>query len=346
VAVPLADESENGEPGLLLRSPGRLLQSGDRGIGSAPGLEHAHVRQDREQVLRKAVVDVARDSCALIGHGAAELRGANCSPHARHQKCIGRQRQEVALRDVRSCEVRRQDLMQLGEEHQRRGKREPAVEILPVRPEAKAEADERSQDEQRLHAEHDRQRAGLSAGVRRDLRQPFSEQQAAEPQGDQREADRAKSRSHHASLLPKTAAARGRRRDQGECEHASPDTCPGLTARKVVAVERGHDREREEVRRRGCEPRAEQQIEAAPFDREAESGQYRDDGRRQHDRRIEKETEPRQVVRLSQLRVSDDEKQAGPEQAEHEHLSEDPALVGVRARPVHIGTNRQRRCSR
>ena len=41
------------------------------GIGA--GLEHRRVRRDREQVLREAVVDVARDPRPLLGDGAPEL---------------------------------------------------------------------------------------------------------------------------------------------------------------------------------------------------------------------------------------------------------------------------------
>ena len=66
-------EREHGEPRLLLRRGGRLLELRQRPLGVGAVLEHARVGRDGEQVLREPVVDLARDACALLGDRAAEL---------------------------------------------------------------------------------------------------------------------------------------------------------------------------------------------------------------------------------------------------------------------------------
>ena len=123
-------EREHREPRLLLRRGGRLLEPRQRLRRVGAGLEHARVRRDREQVLREPVVDLARHARALLGDRAPELGEADRAPHADEQDAVREQAQEVALRDVAAREQRREDVVQLGEERERRAQREPAVEVL------------------------------------------------------------------------------------------------------------------------------------------------------------------------------------------------------------------------
>ena len=97
-------EREHREARLLLRCGRRLLQPGQRLRRVGAALEHARVRRDREQVLREAVVDLARDARALLGDGAAELGEADRPPDADEQDAVGEQAQEVALGDVAARE--------------------------------------------------------------------------------------------------------------------------------------------------------------------------------------------------------------------------------------------------
>src|SRR5581483_2781466 len=73
-------EGEDREARLLLRERRRLLEPRRDLLHRAARLEHLRVRRKREQVLGETVVDLPRDACALLGDGAAELRGADRAP--------------------------------------------------------------------------------------------------------------------------------------------------------------------------------------------------------------------------------------------------------------------------
>ena len=120
------------------------------------------MRRDREEVLGEPVVDLARDARPLVGDGAPELGGADRAPDADEQDAVREQAQEVALRDVVAREQRREDVVQLREERERRGEREPAVEVLAVLPVAEPEADQR---EQARAAPGSRARSSASGGA-------------------------------------------------------------------------------------------------------------------------------------------------------------------------------------
>ena len=123
------------------------------------------MRRDREQVLRQAVVDLARDARALLGDRAAELGEADRPPDAHEQDAVREHAQEVALRDVAAREQRREDVVELCEEREGRAEAEPAVEVVAARAEAKPEADHRDQREQRLRRERAHQQERLVAAA-------------------------------------------------------------------------------------------------------------------------------------------------------------------------------------
>ena len=62
------------------------------------------MRGEREQVLREAVVDVASDPRALVGHGTPELRLADRPPDPDEQHAVREQAQDVAGKDVAARE--------------------------------------------------------------------------------------------------------------------------------------------------------------------------------------------------------------------------------------------------
>ena len=78
-------EREHREPRFLLRRGRRALQAREDLLERRAGLEHAHLRRDREQVLRETVVDLARDARALVRDRPAELGLGDRPPHADEQ---------------------------------------------------------------------------------------------------------------------------------------------------------------------------------------------------------------------------------------------------------------------
>ena len=55
------------------------------------------MRRDREEVLRQAVVDLARDARPLLGHRTAELGVTDRPPDTEEQDAVREQPEEVAL---------------------------------------------------------------------------------------------------------------------------------------------------------------------------------------------------------------------------------------------------------
>ena len=196
-------EREHGEPGLLLRGVRRLPEPRHdtaRRVGAAG--QQARLRRHGEQVLREAVVDLARDPCALLRDHAPDLGRADRAPDADEQDRVGEEPQEVALRHVLARERRREHRLELGEQPDRRAEGEPAVEVLAVRAVAEAEADERDQAEDGL--ERDRAGQQIGAAVRPGRAAAASSDPAADhperpheraEQGDGQEGGNAPSRS-------------------------------------------------------------------------------------------------------------------------------------------------------
>ena len=58
------------------------------------------MRRDGEEVLREAVVDLARHARSLLRDRAPELGEADRAPDADEQHAVGEQAEEVALGDV------------------------------------------------------------------------------------------------------------------------------------------------------------------------------------------------------------------------------------------------------
>jgi len=173
--VPLADESaKHCEPCLLLRCGRSLLQASDGLRGGTVGLEHARVRRDGEEILREAVMDLARDAGAFLGDRASELREANRAPDADEQDAEGEDAEEVPLRDGPAVDEGREDQVQRREEHQGRAEREPAIEVVAVIAEPPREAGDRAEIEERLRSEqpreHERDARVLTRRRRRDVR--------------------------------------------------------------------------------------------------------------------------------------------------------------------------------
>ena len=135
-------EREDREPRLLLREQRGLLQARHRFVDRRAVLEHRRVRRDREEILREAVVDLARDACTLLGDSASELGELDRAPRADEDDDVREHAQEVALRHVRACEQRLEDEVQRGEQHQREAEREPAREVVAAAHEARAPADD------------------------------------------------------------------------------------------------------------------------------------------------------------------------------------------------------------
>ena len=97
----------------------RLLEIRDRLLARRAfgRLEHRRVRCDCEEVLRQPVVDLPRNTRALLRDCAPELRMADCPPGADHQHAVGDHAQEVPLRHVVAAEQRREQVVQRREQH-------------------------------------------------------------------------------------------------------------------------------------------------------------------------------------------------------------------------------------
>ena len=80
-------------------------------------------------------------------------------------------------------------------------------------------------------------------------------------------------------------------------------------------------------------PRAEEEIEAATLDGEADPGEHRDDRRGEGDRRVEHEPELRQLEAVVAARVRHEERQAQAPSRPRSRISpQSQAWIGVSAR--------------
>src|SRR5689334_2880171 len=98
-------------------------------------------------------MDLTRDARPLLGDRAPELGVANRTPDADEQERIGEEAQEVALGDELVRDEWREDVVEVCEQPERGSERQPAVEVVPPRAEAEAEADDRKQARERTRRE-------------------------------------------------------------------------------------------------------------------------------------------------------------------------------------------------
>src|SRR5215210_319769 len=227
--------------------------------------------------------------------------------------------------------------MELGENGERRSEAEPAVEVVAARAEAEPEADHRDQREQRLRREgsHHQERL-VVAGVQK-RRQRGSGLVRDSPR--EREHDR----DGHEHLADRpTRRARPALRERGGCdqerrEQAAADRGPGLGPVQRLAAERGRDRKRERRDRDGAEAAAEEEVEAAPVDREPNPGEQCDDRGRERHRRVQHQPDVWKLVRVAEARVGEEQRQRSAEQPDQEHLAPEPGLVVVALFVPHKG---------
>src|SRR5262245_26108605 len=323
-------EREDSEARLLLRGRGGLLQLGERPLRVGTALEHRRVRRHGEEVLREPVVDLARDAGALLRHGAAELRVADRAPHAHEQHRVGEQAQEVALRDVAARELRREDVVELGEQRQRRAQAEPAVEVVAAGPEAEPEADHRHQRQNSASGERGGEQQGLVVRVRAVERRECRARLARDAPA-QREHD-GDAEQHLAESTPAGARAtgrEGRRRDQHPGEEPPADPGPRLDGLDGVTAEHRRDREGEHRGRRRAEAAAEQEVEPPPFHGEPDPGEQGHDRGGQHHDRVEHEPHLRERVAVAEARIGDEQRERSTEQPGQEQRAPQPGLVVV-----------------
>jgi hypothetical protein len=179
-------EGEDRVARLLLRGRGRFLQLRDRRLERSALLEHRGVRRDGEQVLRQPIVNLPRHARPLLGDRTAEDRKADRAPRTDEQEPVGEQSQEVGARHGTRREDGREDVVQRGEQHQRRPECQPAIEILAAFVEPLPEAHERKEVEQRECRQHARQRK-RRVGVRIERRQAISGRAEGEPAEEETE---------------------------------------------------------------------------------------------------------------------------------------------------------------
>jgi hypothetical protein len=331
-------QREHCEARFLLRRDSELLDPRDRLLRRLAVLEHARVRREREEILGEAVVDLTRDPCALLGDRAAELRRRDRAPHPDEQHAERDHAQEVSDRHRGARKERREDAVERGEEAQRRGRRQPAVEVVSAVAIAQPEAEQREEREQRQErkAHREQQRRVRLRRARRERRKVGPERAKAEPEprehGEQ-----------HADRVPERALPRDdgpahprRERDQPGREERTEDRGPALDARRHRRVEHGNDLEHERRARSDEEARRENEVEASSFDREPDAGEHRDDAAGERDRRVEHESERRRLPRMAERGVVDEQRQRGSEEPEQEQLAGEPVLVGIAFLAAHV----------
>src|SRR5207244_11680522 len=85
------------ELGFLLGENGGLLEPGHGFLERRSGFEHRRMCRHCEEILSEAVMDFARDACALLRDGTAELGELNCAPGADEHHGVREHAEEVAL---------------------------------------------------------------------------------------------------------------------------------------------------------------------------------------------------------------------------------------------------------
>jgi len=127
------------------------------------------------------------------------------------------------------------------------------------------------------------------------------------------EAQHDRDRDEH---LPEGPLARGHapsregcRRDQAGCEQPAADARPELGPVQRLAAQHRRDRERERRAGRRRKPAGEEQVQSPPIDGEAETREEGDARRGERHGRIEHEPDLRQLVRVAERRVGDEQRQ-------------------------------------
>ena len=339
-------ERQDRELRLLLRRRGGELELRQRRRRIGTRLEHARVRRDGEEVLRDAVVDLARDARALLRHRAAELGLEDRPPDPDHEYRVGQQRQEVGLRDLVAAEQGPEDQAQRREEHQRRAEREPAVEVLTTRAEAKPEADDGDQDQERLQSKrHGQQRGRVRGGHRCELREArprCSREQPAADDGRRQDEQRVSERE---LTCPHAAPERRSGGDESPADEPTAHIRPTLAAAHRRPVESRRDREQQHRRGDGEEAGGEQQVDSTPFDGEPRRRQDRDEGAAEENGRVEDEPERRQPLRRQQVGIRREEREARPQQREQQDLPDEPGLVRACLASPHVSLVGSRRAA-
>jgi len=108
-----------------------------------------------------------------------------------------------------------------------------------------------------------------------------------------------------------------------------------------LATEHGSDREGEGRQASDDETGTQEEVEPAPFDREADSREQRHDPRRDRDRCLQNEANLRQRPVALEVSVEQEEAKRRPEQAEEEDLAPKKGLEIVSAVLPHVQSCRQ-----
>ena len=254
------------------------------------------------------------------------------------------------MEDVLAGDRRREDVVELGEEHQRRREREPAVEVLAVGAEAQPEADER-----------DAARAARAATACRSARTGWLEPAPAPSSGSSRPIVR-KTLQMNASAGTTTAdgdqertaarrrPARGRtapRRSAPRASTRAASAGPGLDGPQRRSAEHGNDGEDERSDARRPESRQQRRRSSRrPSTTNRTPARIATIAADERDRRVEHEPRPRAGVGVLQLRLAEKQRRRGAEQRDEQDLAEQPGAVGVARRCSAPPPNRQARTCR
>ena len=143
--------------------------------------------------------------------------------------------------------------------------------------------------------------------------------------------------------LPPFASTSGERScgNEDPREKPSPDARPGLRPVEGLSAEDRPDRKGEGGDRCDEEPRAEEQVEAPPLDREADPRQEGDDDPGEGDGGLDDEPQLRQAPMGLKVPVCQEEAERGPEQAEEEDLAPEVRLEHLVAVLLHVQSCRQ-----
>jgi hypothetical protein len=234
--------------------------------------------------------------------------------------------------------------MEVGEDNEREGEGEPAVEIAAVAAEAQAKPDGGRQAQERQRGIGER-RAGGAAAVDVHERQQRGRRVADRPR---RRDQNCGARTRHDHRPPPVAEPRRderRERDQGcRCE-VGRERAPRLGGGWQVALDERNEIEDDRPGRDDGEARGEEEVKRATFDLKADDPEDGDDRRDDRNRRVG--SEPRRRIGLHVKPA--DEQHPGRADGQHrrqDELVDQPGTVRVSARAAHIPSCRQPRVCR
>ena len=272
------------------------------------------MRRDREQILRQAVVDLARYARPLLRDGAAELGRADRPPGAHEHQPESKEAKKISLCDVGRPMRRVEDEMQRREELQREAEGEPLCKVVAGPGESPSPPDDSQEIEKSLDREHrgKARRLGAAGGSRQ--RGQFGAVRAQENPGGQDSDGRGGERVPDRAVTGATAGAdERRRRDQARAQDSSERSCPGLRGLERAPAQDRDDREGHQRERPDEEACCEEQIGAQPVDGEPTGGENRHEEPGKRHRGLQHEQERGRVVLRSQDGMRDKERQAGAE---------------------------------